>query len=195
LEERRSRFVATAFYLDSIESVKAEIKQMRQKHKDASHVVHAFAYGKLHSLITGMSDDGEPKGTAGRPVLDSILGRSITNVLVMVVRYFGGTLLGTGGLVQAYGKSAQQALDELQLRELYDCQTVTIDCSYDSHRALMRLLREFEIEELSESFGERVCLSFRIRDIVALDLEQKIHESLGHLIHGKQICVLFQKPV
>ena len=105
-----SRFLAESFIISSQNQVREILKSQKQKYSDSTHVVHAFVAGK-NGEIMGMSDDGEPSGTAGRPMLDVLKGRNCTNLLITVTRWFGGTLLGTGGLVHAYGDCTKSVLE------------------------------------------------------------------------------------
>ena len=107
--EKKSRFIATLRPVESEEEAYAFIEEMRKKYWDATHNCSAFVVGERGELAR-CSDDGEPSQTAGRPMLDVLLGEEIRNVCAVVTRYFGGTLLGTGGLVRAYSKAAQEAL-------------------------------------------------------------------------------------
>jgi len=117
---KKSRFIAIATPLDSPEQAKSHILQSRKEHPDASHVIHAYILGKRGDLFS-MSDDREPRNTAGRPVLEVLKGSGITNILVIVIRYFGGTKLGTGGLVRAYSAAAKEALSCIPVEELIHC--------------------------------------------------------------------------
>ena len=114
--EKKSRFIATVQPVDCEEEAAAFIGAMKKKYWDASHNCSAFTIGRNHEL-TRCSDDGEPSGTAGRPMLDVLLREDIHNAAVVVTRYFGGTLLGTGGLVRAYQKSVQEGLAAAQVIE------------------------------------------------------------------------------
>lgn len=109
ITEKKSRFIATVIPVDSEESALEFIAAMKKKYWNASHNCSAFVIGD-HYEIQRCSDDGEPQGTAGRPMLDVLLGEEIHNAAVVVTRYFGGTLLGTGGLVRAYSKAVQEGL-------------------------------------------------------------------------------------
>ena len=109
LEIKKSRFLAEVFPVVSQTEARSLLKQQKEKYEDATHVVHGFVLGPAAEIL-GMSDDGEPAGTAGWPVLDVLKGRNCTNILLTVTRWFGGTLLGTGGLVKAYGDSAKAAI-------------------------------------------------------------------------------------
>lgn len=108
--EKKSRFIATVCIIHSEEEAIAFIERMKKKYWDATHNCSAYVWGERNELMR-CSDDGEPQGTAGRPMLDVLLGEGVHNVAVVVTRYFGGTLLGTGGLVRAYSKSVQAGLD------------------------------------------------------------------------------------
>ena len=109
--EKRSRFIATAFHVESEDEANAVIADMKKKYWDARHNCYAFIVG-IDNELSRFSDDGEPGGTAGRPILEVLKNRALTNTLVVVTRYFGGVLLGTGGLVRAYTDATVAALDE-----------------------------------------------------------------------------------
>ncbi len=110
ITEKKSRFIATAFHVESEEQATAVIADMKKKYWDARHNCYAYTVG-IGDRIDRFSDDGEPGGTAGRPILDVLKNRQLTNTLIVVTRYFGGVLLGTGGLVRAYTDSTNTALD------------------------------------------------------------------------------------
>ena len=116
--EKKSRFIGRIWVTETEEAAIEHIKAMRQQHWDATHNVYAYV---IHGGATRYSDDGEPQGTAGMPVLEVLRGSGVENVCCVVTRYFGGTLLGTGGLVRAYGKAARDALKEagISLKQLW----------------------------------------------------------------------------
>lgn len=116
--EKKSRFIGRIWVTDTEEDALNRLKEMRQQHWDATHNVYAYI---IHGGPTRYSDDGEPQGTAGMPVLEVLRGAGVENVCCVVTRYFGGTLLGTGGLVRAYGKAARDALREagIALKQLW----------------------------------------------------------------------------
>jgi uncharacterized YigZ family protein len=128
LIEKKSRFIATATPIETEEQAQIFIEQIRKKYWDAAHNVFAYQIGDKNQ-IQRCSDDGEPSGTAGMPMLDVLKGEDIKNAVVVVTRYFGGTLLGTGGLVRAYGKTAKEGLIAAGIIEkiLYQQFEVTID--------------------------------------------------------------------
>ena len=113
---KKSRFISIAKVCENPADVKRLVDETRAKYPDATHVVHAAVMGNQFSF----SDDHEPKNTAGRPALEVLKGSGITNIIVLIVRYFGGTLLGTGGLVKAYGDSAKLVLDGIETEDLVE---------------------------------------------------------------------------
>jgi len=143
IEIKKSRFIALAEPLSDVSSIKERISHTRSIHPDANHVVHAAVVGVQGNQFS-MSDDHEPKNTAGRPMLEILKGSGITNILVMVVRYFGGTLLGTGGLVKAYGDATKAVLDTLKTEELIEKTTLKIIIGYDLYEQVRNLLAEYQ---------------------------------------------------
>lgn len=109
LIEKKSRFIATVFPVASQEEAETHLAVLRKKYWDATHNCYAYQIGEKNE-IQRFSDDGEPQGTAGKPILDVLKGQDVKNTLIVVTRYFGGTLLGTGGLVRAYGRSAKEGI-------------------------------------------------------------------------------------
>jgi uncharacterized YigZ family protein len=160
LEIRKSRFIAIAERAGSAEEVRVLIKECRSAHPGASHVVHAFV--SSGGDIFGMSDDREPKGTAGRPVLEVLKGSGIDNILVMVVRYFGGTKLGTGGLVKAYTGAAQAVLKVLKTRPLIKSCSIRLEISYDLYDQIRKELGRVLISPPQEDFGAMVSIAGHI---------------------------------
>ena len=161
--EKKSRFIATVRPVKNEEEALAFLEEMRKKYWDARHNCYAYSIGKNREF-TRCSDDGEPSGTAGRPMLDVILGEDIYNVAVVVTRYFGGVLLGTGGLVRAYSKAVQEGLG---ITEPVNSPTFTIVQVYEEGRLPFYhfdVYRIGDIEEMEEIgyddyfFGEGICL-------------------------------------
>lgn len=171
-----SRFLSESFLIDSQASVREIIKAQKQKYADATHVCHAFICGK-NAEIMGMSDDGEPGGTAGRPMLDVLKGRGVTNILVTVTRWFGGTLLGTGGLVHAYGDGVKDVLEATAFEELIEKTDFTLSCDYQQYQVVKKLFESFTLYQVSEEFGELIVINGKI---AASDLE-----ALGKVIFDK----------
>lgn len=157
LEIKRSRFLAEVFPVSSQAEARSLLKQQKEKYEDATHVVHGFVLGSAAEVL-GMSDDGEPSGTAGRPVLDVLKGRGCTNILLTVTRWFGGTLLGTGGLVKAYGDSAKAVLAVANFHELVLRRPFHFTVDYDQYQLVKRYVDTPEFSGLTENFGTGVEL-------------------------------------
>lgn len=130
--EKNSRFIAQLFYVENIEEAERYIKETKKKYMDAKHNCFAYAIKEKNSdgLLIKYNDDGEPSGTAGAPMLKIILEKGLTNILVITTRYFGGTLLGTGGLVRAYTNAALKALEKAQIVKKFQGYKIKIKINY-----------------------------------------------------------------
>lgn len=155
---RKSRFLAEATPVDSADAARELWRERKRLYTGCSHVVPAFVCGPQGGVM-GCSDDGEPSGTAGRPALEVLKGSGITNVLLTVTRWFGGTLLGTGGLVRAYTESAQLALADAPVAELVPLTRFTLALSYFHYEVVRRRLPEFAAEITGEEFAAGVTLT------------------------------------
>ena len=153
-----SRFLAELFPISSQAEVREKIKSQKQKYADATHVCHAFICGK-NAEIMGMSDDGEPGGTAGRPMLDVLKGSGATNLLVTVTRWFGGTLLGTGGLVHAYGNGVKNVLAGAEFEELVEKSTFSLSCDYQQYQIIKKIFENYTLYKPTEDFGELIRIN------------------------------------
>jgi len=160
---KRSRFIGTVAHTPSPEDAKSFVSQIRGEFSDATHNCWAYTAGPPGSTARiGMSDDGEPRGTAGRPLLNVLLHSGIGEVTVVVTRYFGGTKLGTGGLVRAYSGIAKKVLSALETKEKITpvCLSVIADYSYIS--ALRRMAESFRAKIIKESYGADVSYVFKL---------------------------------
>lgn len=115
--EKKSKFIANLFYVGSAEEADIKLRQIRKQYYDARHNCFAYRIRQIKEIIEKASDDGEPSGTAGAPMLNILQKQELTNVLIVVTRYFGGILLGTGGLVRAYTSAAKEAIEKAQIVE------------------------------------------------------------------------------
>lgn len=157
--EKRSRFIGNVFYVTNEQEVAENLAALRKKYWDSRHIVHAFV---LEDGTARFSDDGEPHGTAGKPVLSVIQGAEVVNCLITVVRYFGGTLLGTGGLVRAYGEAASSALESAGVVETIPMGVYKINCSYDQYQQLSRLIDLAGGFDVNSEFLDSVTVSFTL---------------------------------
>lgn len=159
--EKNSRFIATVFNCESEDQASELISAQKSKYWDARHNVYAYV---LSSGTARFSDDGEPHGTAGKPILDVITGSGVTNVLITVTRYFGGVLLGTGGLVRAYSTSARDALMSAQRVLMCACTQFDICCDYGNFDRLTRLISECGGMIQNTNFTDKVEIDFIFKD-------------------------------
>jgi uncharacterized YigZ family protein len=153
-----SRFIATAGPAASVEAARALIAEIRAEMPDATHHVYAYVIGHGATTTLGMSDDGEPSGTAGRPVLAVLRGSGLGDVVLVVTRYFGGTLLGTGGLVHAYGDAAKAVLALLPREEKIERRTLVATVPYAAYDMARRLVAAHAGSILDEAFAADVTL-------------------------------------
>lgn len=153
-----SRFIASLAPADSVEAARAFIAEIRAAMPDASHHVYAYVIGHGATTTLGMSDDGEPSGTAGRPVLAVLQGSGLGDVVLVVTRYFGGTLLGTGGLVHAYGDSARAVLAITPREQKIERCTMLVTVSYAGYETVRRLVEAHAGSMVDETFAADVTL-------------------------------------
>jgi uncharacterized YigZ family protein len=153
-----SRFLATAGPSASVAEARAFIAELRAEMPDASHHVYAYIVGHGATTTLGMSDDGEPSGTAGRPVMSVLRGSGLGDVVLVVTRYFGGTLLGTGGLVHAYGDAARAVLEVLPREEKIERRTLRVRVSYAAYETAGRLVGAHSGSVTDEEFAADVTL-------------------------------------
>lgn len=162
---KNSRFINELFICDSQSDARELLKQQKDKYQDASHVCHAFVIG-ANAEVLGMSDAGEPSGTAGRPMLDVLKGSGITNIVLTVTRYFGGTLLGTGGLVKAYGDCAKSVIEKVRelnaVEELVEKKYFSFSMDYGLFETVKRKISDFKLYDLSEEYSDVVVLKGKI---------------------------------
>ena len=144
--EKKSKFIANIFYIETIEDAEKKIKEIRKKYFDARHNCYAYSIYTKEGIINRFSDDGEPSGTAGAPMLNIITSRNLTNVVVIVTRYFGGILLGTGGLVRAYTNATQEGLKKITEIEMDNGLEVEIEVSYSNFEKFKYYLKHNEIK-------------------------------------------------
>ncbi len=184
-----SRFITSAAPTTTVEQAKAFIVRIRQEFPDATHNVPAFVIGRGASTILHCSDDGEPSGTAGRPALAVLQGSGLGDVAVVVTRYFGGTKLGTGGLVRAYSDAVRSVLQVLPRGELVHTHTVFLELAYNLYERVHNLVEEHHGQVLEQDFAGQVALTARftvetlpafqadLRELSRGSLQAKIIES------------------
>jgi uncharacterized YigZ family protein len=157
-EVARSRFIASVARVDDVEAARAFLSQLHTEMPDASHHVYAFRVGYGASVTEGMSDDGEPTGTAGPPVLAVLRGSDLGDIILVVTRYFGGTKLGTGGLVRAYTEAAHIAINTLTTETKIEKHLLGLELPYTLYQPIRTLALEHEGEIEDETFEGSVTL-------------------------------------
>lgn len=162
-----SRFITTIGRVDSVDEAKAFLAAVRAEMPDANHHVYAYRVGFGNSVTEGMSDDGEPSGTSGPPVLAVLRGSGIGDVIVVVTRYFGGTKLGTGGLVRAYGDGARAGLETLPTERKIEKATLGIELPYHYFEQVKRLIAQHDGVIDEETFtGDVMVLATFPADVI-----------------------------
>lgn len=184
-EEKKSRFLANVAPVTSEEEAAAFIGSVRKKYYDARHHCHAFVIGRNRE-ITRCSDDGEPSGTAGKPILETLLGLEAVNGIVVVTRYFGGTLLGTGGLVRAYTRAAQAGLADAKTAVMRYGTEMTIGIGYADVGQAQYLLEMQKVTISASRYTDKVEFDIRI----PTEREKKVRDVLTEATAGRaQIIV------
>lgn len=180
--EKKSRFIGITYPIDSEEEAVMYIEECKKKYWDARHRCFAYVLGENMELQR-FSDDGEPQGTAGKPILETLLGSQVHNCLVIVVRYFGGTLLGTGGLVRAYSQAAKAGLEAGVVLEKIRGVLLNVTTDYNSIGKIQYLLGNRSIDIWKSEYGENVALQV----LVPADLVDKIMEEITEVTSAKAI--------
>ena len=184
MEERKSVFIGHAKPISSEEEARAFIDAKKKEYHDATHNV--YAYFLNGGAVARYSDDGEPQGTAGMPVLNVIKMSGATDLCVVVTRYFGGILLGAGGLVRAYSASAKQAIDEAGMAVFEDYAVMQIKVSYSDYQKLTVALEKLGASEDSCDFGEDVS----VVTAIVKSREEEIRQTVSELTYGKGQVIL-----
>lgn len=159
--EKKSRFICNLYHVESEDEITAYVEALRKKHYQSRHVCHAAILGEGQEVLK-YSDDGEPSGTAGRPMLDILKGRNLTYTLACVTRYFGGVLLGTGGLVRAYSDSLLAGLENAEVVTMELCSKLAFSIDYQMIGKIKYTLDNFEAKIITEEYGTGVDLLIKI---------------------------------
>ena len=179
--EKRSEFIGYLSPVTTNDEAVAFIQSVKAEHRKAKH--HVYAYILRDSNITRYSDDGEPQGTAGVPVLEVLQKRSLTDLCCVVVRYFGGILLGGGGLVRAYSHSASLTCDAAQIQHMCGSIPLTLQMDYTLYGKVTNVLPKYGVLEISSDFGTDVMLELQVREEVIGDLRAELTElSAGRIV-------------
>lgn len=173
IEVKKSKFITIALPCNDISEIKNIISRTKKEHPNANHVVHAAVIGPKGSIYS-LSDDGEPKNTSGRPALEVLKGSKITNILILIIRYFGGTLLGTGGLVKAYGDSVKEVLKKVETEKLIKKSSFSLNTSYDRYEKTKLILQKYNCIIKNEEFTTFVKISGNLASINTEKVKEEI---------------------
>lgn len=158
---KKSKFIARAVHITTEEEAQAYLRDGKKQYWDARHNCYAYQLG-MNFEKQKSSDDGEPSGTAGKPILEVLKNKGLTNTLIVVTRYFGGIKLGTGGLIRAYGTAAVAALDNAIIEDYIDCRILYLQTDYSFLSAMERLLPDFEAVITKRDFADFVGLTVEV---------------------------------
>ncbi len=171
-----SRFITTISRVDVANDVKKSLEAVREAMPDATHHAYAFRIGYGNSVIEGMSDAGEPPGTAGAPILSVLRGTNIGDILIVVTRYFGGAKLGTGGLVRAYTEAARVGLDSLATEKKVLRQRIRLDVSYKLYDATKRLIATYDGLIENEIFTTSVLITAALPQATLTQFQRRLSD-------------------
>lgn len=171
--EKRSKFLAFVHHVDSVDEAMAIVKEHRKKYYDARHCCYAYVLGSDRADFRA-NDDGEPSSTAGKPILGQLNRLELTDVLVVVIRYYGGVNLGTGGLIVAYRTATEDALSKAVIEEKFVEERITYRFTYPMINAVMRVVKETGARIVSQSFDNDCEIVLSIRQTLAEGLQARL---------------------
>ena len=174
-KDRNSKFFGFVFPIQSEEEVKPIIENLKKQHYDANHHCYAYIIGPDKNLSRS-SDDGEPSGSAGKPMMNQLLSFGVTNILAVVVRYFGGTKLGVPGLINAYKSAVKMAMDEAVMKTVIIAEPVMVEIAYERFDRFAYFLSNENIDIVKKEFSDRVVLSLSVRNSRRSFLLDKLKE-------------------
>lgn len=161
-KDKGSRFIARAYPVQSVEEIREILSDLRKEYHDARHHCYAYRLGPGDTVYR-VNDDGEPSNSAGKPILGQIQSHNLTNILIVVIRYFGGVLLGVGGLIHAYRTAAKESIDQATIIEkTFDCR-IMVHFQYPAMNDVMRTVKDMKAEIIEQKFGIDCKLQIKIR--------------------------------
>lgn len=188
--ERNSEFIGDACHITNAQEVAAFVARIREHHPKARHVAYAAIWGEDGRLAERMSDDGEPSGTAGKPILDVLRQQELTDCVVTVTRYFGGILLGSGGLIRAYAHGAALAVQASQRAQILPCVMVRVHIGYARLEIMRNLAAMVDANIEHEEFAADVVMTLAVPQHAVADLQLKVQEQFNGTVElelGEQV--------
>jgi uncharacterized YigZ family protein len=174
-KDKGSKFIAFAFPIRKEEEVKGIIHKLKKDHHSARHHCYAWRIGADKKLYR-INDDGEPSGTAGKPIFGQIQSHNLTNILIVVVRYFGGTLLGVSGLISAYKKATYDAIENAIIIEKHVEDIIEVTFDYSSMNMIMKLMKDEKLEQIESKFDLSCKIIFAVRQSSSLRIKEKLEK-------------------
>ena len=174
-KDRGSKFLAFAFPVKTESEIRNQLSALRKEHPSANHHCYAWRLGADKAAFRS-NDDGEPSNSAGKPILAQIQSHDLTNILIVVVRYFGGTLLGVSGLINAYKNAAAEALALSTITEQFIFFEYKVEFGFDALSQVMRLLKEYDTKVISTAYDEKNTIVFQVKKMHSEKLESKFTE-------------------
>lgn len=171
--EKRSKFLAFAYPVEDVESVKELLDGLKKEYYDARHICWAYMLGP-HQEVLRANDDGEPSGTAGKPILGQIKSNELTNIVIFVIRYFGGVKLGTGGLIVAYKEAAAECLSSAEFVEKTIDKALSFYFDYTMMNAVMKIIKDLEPQIVTQTYDNECFMTLQIRAGLFLQLMQRL---------------------
>jgi uncharacterized protein, YigZ family len=187
LKEKGSRFIALLYPINTPEQAMEIVSNVRKEYYDATHHCFAYIIGKEKNIFR-QNDDGEPSYTAGKPIYNALMSKDLTNVLCVVVRYFGGVKLGVGGLIKAYRSVADLAIDNAPIIEKQVLCCYRVSFSYEKMNDVMKILKNFSLKPFNNSFSQSCNLNFEIRKSLYRDVLNKFD-----IVEGVKIDFIGEK--
>ena len=175
--EKRSRFITHLYKVETEAEARARIEEMKKKYYDARH--NCWCYLLQEGGVVRYSDDGEPQGTAGKPILETLLNENLHNTLIVVTRYFGGTLLGTGGLVRAYGQSSKEGIRNSVIQKVCEGISFKLTVDYNSIGKIKYIMGQMGITDAQEEYGQNVVLSILMKKDEYNEFNTKVTDATG----------------
>jgi len=177
-KEKGSKFLAYAFPVSDVEQVNEILGKLKKEHHSAKHHCYAYNIGIDPGLVR-TNDDGEPASTAGKPILGQITSFGLTNILIVVVRYFGGTLLGKGGLIRAYKNASEDALNHARIIQMVSKDLFQVTSDYKNISDILKIIGEFDSEIISGDYGETAVLKIKTLTSRSQEIVQKFNRVEG----------------
>ena len=188
-EEKKSVFIGYCEHVTNEEEALAFVKKIKEKHRDATH--NCYGYVMKGGILCRYSDDGEPQGTAGKPILDMLVKSGVDDVCVVVTRYFGGTLLGTGGLVHAYSLGAKMAVEAAGIAQFENYVVLKVACSYSDYQRVGLELERCDAIIDNTDYSDVVSVQFAVKEQFASEIIHKISEITSGKNVPERLCERF----